>query len=86
MSTFPRDVLLKAKWGKGSVKELHIEIIDRGPPSGLSILHYSDYMILGRSFITTEDGTMIPYHRMTRIFDERGDDVWVREKERSRDR
>lgn len=84
MSTFPRDVLLKAKWGKGSVKELNIEMIDRGTPSGLSILHCSDDMILGRSFITTDDGTMIPYHRMIRIFDESGDDIWIREKERSR--
>ncbi len=85
MSTFPRDVLLKAKWGKVSVKVLNIQMIDRGTPSGLSNLHYSDDMILGRSLITTDDGIMIPYHRMIRIFDERGNDIWVREKERSRD-
>ena len=84
MSIFPRDVLLKAKWGTGSIDGLNIDIIDRGTSTGRSTIRCSDHMILGRSFLTTEDGTMIPYHRIVRILDDEDHEIWIREKERSR--
>lgn len=77
MSTFPRDVLLRYRWGDGSLVDIRIEYIDRGSEDDLSMAQCRDDMIIGRSFFSLDDGTMIPYHRVVRIYNNE-QRVWFR--------
>ncbi|MFW3146732.1 MAG: DUF504 domain-containing protein [Thermoplasmatota archaeon] len=65
---FARDILLREKWSGVGLERLVIECISRGSPGDISRFEGGIITDLGRSFFTTEDGTMIPYHRIRRIF------------------
>ncbi|MGA1848313.1 MAG: DUF504 domain-containing protein [Thermoplasmatota archaeon] len=74
---FPRDILLKHAWSSHDLQDLKIVIISRGSPGNRSVIEGSMIQRVGRSFMEMEDGTMIPFHRITEIL-ENERPVWKR--------
>lgn len=64
---FARDVLLKLKWTDGSLEKVTLVIRSRGGPVPTTEVLAGPMTKIGRSFMTFEDGTMVPFHRIELI-------------------
>jgi uncharacterized protein (UPF0248 family) len=74
---FVRDILLKRKWSDVDLEELSIVYISRGSPGDISRFQGLEIDHIGRSFVELIEGTMIPYHRMIKVY--KGEDlIWSR--------
>ncbi len=71
-----KEVLNKIKWSK-DIKKAEIWYLHRGAPNDTMIIPGKDIIALYHSFMELEDGTMIPYHRILKIFYD-GKLVWER--------
>lgn len=78
-----REVLHRFRWDPDrSFEDLLVTYRHRGAPRDERTLPVEDVDDLERSFIVTDEGTRIPYHRVLRI--ERadgGEAVWVRRRD-----
>lgn len=64
---FARDVLLKLKWKDGNLGKVTLVIRSRGGPVPTAEVPAGPMTKIGRSFITFDDGTMVPFHRVELI-------------------
>jgi uncharacterized protein (UPF0248 family) len=71
-----KEVLNKIKWSK-DIKKAEIWYLHRGAPNDTMIISGKDIVSLRHSFMDLKDGTMIPYHRILKIFYD-GKLVWER--------
>jgi uncharacterized protein (UPF0248 family) len=71
-----KEVLNKIKWSK-DIKKAEIWYLHRGAPNDTMIISGKDIVSLHHSFMDLKDGTMIPYHRILKIFYD-GKLVWER--------
>ncbi|MFQ6050627.1 MAG: DUF504 domain-containing protein [Candidatus Hydrothermarchaeota archaeon] len=63
-----RNILNRLKWHPDeSLEEVEIKIIHRGEKGDSKIIMGRDIEKLERSFLVTNDGTWIPYHRVIEI-------------------
>ena len=71
-----KEVLNKIKWSK-DIKKAELWYLHRGAPNNTMIISGKDIVRPHHSFMELEDGTMIPYHRILKIFYD-GKLVWER--------
>ncbi|RLF28691.1 MAG: DUF504 domain-containing protein [Thermoplasmata archaeon] len=63
-----RDILNELKWrDEYDFEKVVIFYLHRGAPGDFKELKGSEIAKIGRSFITTKEDTMIPYHRVLKI-------------------
>jgi hypothetical protein len=63
-----RSILNELKWCKEyDFEKVEIIYLHRGAPGNIKELKGSEIAEIGRSFITTKEDTMIPYHRVLKI-------------------
>ena len=74
---FARDVLLKMVWADDCLDELTVIIRSRGGQVPFLKVPGCTISKIGRSFMTFDDGTMVPFHRVESIL--KGNDmIWSR--------
>lgn len=71
-----KEVLNKIKWSK-DIKKTELWYLHRGAPNDTMIISGKDIVSPHHSFMELKDGTMIPYHRILKIFYD-GKLVWER--------
>ena len=62
-----KEVLNKIKWSK-DIKKSELWYLHRGAPDDTMIISGKDIIALHHSFMELESETMIPYHRILKIF------------------
>lgn len=77
-----KEVLNRYRWDPDrEFAGLFITYRHRGAPDDEKTMPIEDVKDLGTSFIITIEDTRIPYHRVLRIADGEGDDVWIRRRD-----
>jgi len=78
---YPRDVLNRLKWERGSsLQDVEIVIIHRGAPGDLMKIRGEEIISIGHMFFETPDSS-IPLHRIVEIWN-RGEKIFERKERR----
>jgi uncharacterized protein (UPF0248 family) len=78
---YPRDVLNRLKWEKGSsLQDAEIVIIHRGAPQDRLKLRGNEIISIGHMFFETPDAS-IPLHRIVEIW-HRGEKIFDKKEKR----
>lgn len=73
----PREFLNKLKWHPDfEFTEYTVVYVHRGAPKNEKTVSCVEIVELGHSDFILQEGTHIPYHRVLRIVDRKGDIVW----------